>query len=179
MRRGAAFALLNRQIVSGLDNTAVVTAGACTPAWSPDSKFLYFSQDEAATSPLQFFSRLYRISEDGIEVVQISENNRGVAAYPFSPRNELLYFALSGDNPQTDGIYQFNLLDKTSQLIIKGAGYCPLATSHDGLLLLFGRNCSETGGSNELRIINLKNSQIQTLFRGTDGRPVQYLGWKE
>jgi hypothetical protein len=179
VRRGASFALLNRQIPSGLDNDAIVTAGARTPAWSPDSKYLYFSQDEAATSPLQFFSRLYRISEDGIEVVQISENNRGVAAFPFSPKNELLFYALSGDNPQTDGIYLFNLVDKTSQLVIKGAGYCPLDTSSDGLLLLFGRNCTETGGSNELRIINLQNSQVQTLFRSTDGRPIQYLGWKE
>lgn len=179
VRRGASFALLNRQITSGLDDEAVVTAGARTPAWSPDSKYLYFSQDEAATSALQFFSRLNRISEDGIEIIQISENNRGVAAYPYSPKNELVYYALSGDNPQTDGIYLYNLVEKNSQLIFKGAGYCPLALSKDGLLLLFGRNCSETGGSNELRIINLQNSQVQTLYRSTDGRPIQYLGWKE
>jgi len=179
VRRGASFALLNRQIASGLDNNAIVTAGARTPAWSPDSKYLYFGQDEAATSPLQFFSRLYRISEDGIEIIQISENNRGVAAYPYSPKNELLYYALSGDNPQTDGIYLYNLINKSSQQIFKGAGYCPLALSKDSLLLLFGRNCSETGGSNELRILNLQNSQVQTLYRSTNGRPIQYLGWKE
>jgi hypothetical protein len=179
VRRGASFALLNRQIASGLDTDAFVTAGARTPAWSPDSKYLYFSQDEAATSPLQFFSRLYRISEDGIEIIQLSENNRGVAAYPYSPKNELVYYALSGDNPQTDGIYLYNLIDKSSQQILKGAGFCPLALSKDGLLLLYGRNCSETGGSNELRILNLQNSQIQTLYRSTDGRPIQYLGWKE
>ncbi len=161
VRRGASFALLNRQITSGLDNNAIVTAGARTPAWSPDSKYLYFSQDEAATSPLQFFSRIYRISEDGIEIIQISGNNRGVAAYPYSPKNELLYYALSGDNPQTDGIYLYNLIDKSSQQIIKGAGYCPLALSEDGLLLLFGRNCSETGGSNELRILNLKTPRFR------------------
>jgi hypothetical protein len=179
VRRGASFSLLSRQIPSGLNNDAVVIAGGRTPAWSPDSKYLYFSLDEAATSPLQFFSRLYRISEDGIEIVQISENNRGVAAYPYSPENELLYYALSGDNPQTDGIYLYNLVEKSNQLIVKGAGYCPLAVSEDGLLLLFGQNCNETGGTNELRIINLQNLQGQSLYRSTDGRPIQYLGWKE
>jgi len=178
-RRGLAYPIAEMEISNGLSDKDLIIAGARTPAWSPNGEYLYFSMDGEPTAPFQFVSRIFRVRDDGSDVTQITNNFRGTAGFPVASTNELLLYALSGDSPQTDGIYLHNISDGRSTLEVNGAGLCPLGISPENNVLLYGRSCDEQGRAVELKYKIIGEDKSTSIARSADGLPVIFLGWKK
>jgi hypothetical protein len=178
-RRGLSYQLIQNKIGTGLSEKDQRIAGTRTPSWSPDGSTIYFSLDISLTTALQYSSQIFSIQENGSNLTQISVNNKGIAAYPLATNFGVLFYSVSGDNPQTDGIYQHHLSTMDHLLIVNISGSCPLAISQEGRFLLYGVNCNENFGAIELRLFEFSTGQSQIMMRSQDGKPIQYLGWKK
>ena len=178
-RRGLSYQYVQQEISNGLTDKNKSLAGTRTPAWNSNGEVFYFSMDIGVVTALQFYSQLFQIQENGSNLTQISKNNQGIAAFPLPTNFGTLFYSLNGDSPQTDGIYQYNHTTGESQLLLVGAGLCPINLSQDGSLLLFGIKCNEMGGAIEFRLLDLLFNDDQTIIRSLDGKPVQFLGWKK
>ncbi len=176
--RGLSFSIAETKINNGLSEDNEITAGARTPTWSGDGAYMYVSMDSQATAPYQFTSQIFRLRDDGSDKQPITSNTRGIAAYPISPTPDLLLYSLSGDSPQTDGIYIHRISDGQNSLEVKGTGLCPLALSTEDNILLFGRLCDTQGKALELNFKFLGESNSTTIARSSDGLPISFLGWK-
>jgi hypothetical protein len=177
LRRGMTFSIFEQELSKGLTGKEMIIGGARTPAWAPDGKSMFVSIEDETVAPLQFVSRIYQIDETGTTANRITNNNRGVAAYPVMVDTNILLYSITGDSPQTDGIYIHNLTDGIITLEEKGAGLCPLALSMKEHLLLYGRTCNEYSQTYELRVKTLGENSSKVLARSKDGLPISYLGW--
>lgn len=178
-RRGLAYQLIQQTISTGLTEKDVQIAGTRTPIWSYDGNEIYFSLDVGLITALQYYSQIYSIKDNGSDLTQISQNNRGIASFPLSTTFGVIFYSINGDNPQSDGIYQYDLGTSNNYLIIKGASLCPIALSHDGQQLLYGVICNDNGKAKEFRLYDFSSSSGILLVRSQDGNPIQYLGWKK
>ena len=134
---GTAKRLVAPIISDGLEGESTIIAGAHTPAWSPDGKWIAFGLDQDANAPLSFSTRLYRVRPDGTDLTPLTSNSQGLAAHPAWAPDGNLYYGLDGDSAETDGIYRYNPTTNTHTLIISGANLHPLSISPDGEFMIY------------------------------------------
>lgn len=158
------------QIQSGSEDGEIILAGAHTPAWSPDGKWIAFGLDQDAVQPLVFPSRLYRVHPDGTNLTPLTNNSLGTAAYPVWAQDGGMYYSLSGASSDTNGIYLYNPSDNSHTMLIPGANLHPLSISPDNEFLIY----EEKG---DLKIWQFRlNETVATIF-GEEGNSPAFAGW--
>jgi hypothetical protein len=157
-------------ISSGEEGGQGITAGAYTPAWSPDGKWIAFGLDQDATAALSFPTRLYRVHSDGSGLTPLTNNPQGSAAFPVWAQDGSLYYSLSGAGVETDGMYRYNPVDNTHALLLSGSDLHPLSLSPDEEFLALEQD-------GVLKLWQVRLDEVVAEIPGTEtGQPV-FVGW--
>lgn len=165
---GTAQKVVDPVLNAGEGNT--ISAGAHTPAWSPDVEWIAFGLDQDASEPLTFPTRLYRSRPDGNDLTPLTNNSQGMAAYPVWAPDGVIYYALSAVSVEEDGIYQYNPTTNEHTLVVNGAGLHPLSVSPNGEFLLY----EQDGGLNLWGFI--RQSAIEVV-PPQESNPAKFVGW--
>jgi Tol biopolymer transport system component len=171
---GTAQRIIAPTIKTGGDGGETVIAGAHTPAWSPDGKWIAFGLDQEATGaahdPLSFPTRLYRVHPDGSNLTPLTNNSQGNAAYPAWAPDGTLYYSLNNDSVESNGIYRYDPKTNEHSLLISGADLHALSVSPDGDFLIY-----DEGGS--LKLWSILAEEVIPVAAEKDGVPVVFVGW--
>lgn len=170
IQAGTAQRIVAPAIKIGDESGGTVTAGAHSPAWSMDGAWIAFGLDQDALAPLTFPTRLYRVRPDGSDLTPITNNSQGIAAYPLWASDGSLYYSLSGESAETDGIYHYIPAENRHDLIIPGSNIIPLSISTDGEFLVY----AEDG---MLRIWSFRLGEVYGEVSGQDGVTPSFVGW--
>lgn len=147
-----------------------IIAGAHTPAWSPDGQWIAFGLDQEVNDQLTFSTRLYRAHPDGSDLIPLTNNSQGVAAFPAWASDGTIYYGLSGVNVESDGIYQYNPFTNERDLVINGSGLHPLSISPDGEFLVY----EQAGG---LYLWGFIRQSATEVVPPQEGEPASFVGW--
>ena len=158
------------QIDTGQGDGSTVLAGAYTPAWSPDGTWIAFGLDQDATDVLTFPTRLYRVHPDGTNLTPLTNNTRGKATHPVWAPDNSLYYGLSGEEADLDGLYHYLPTQNTHALLIPGSGIHPLSISPDGEFLLYEQNQA-------LKIWQIRLGEIIAEITGQEDIQPIFVGW--
>jgi WD40 repeat protein len=134
---GTAQTSVSPMIDTGEGDESTVIAGAYTPTWSPDGTWIAFGLDQDATDEFTFPTRLYRVHPDGTNLTPLTSNIQGKATHPVWAQDDSLYYGLSGEGADQDGLYHYLPAENTHVLLISGSGIHPLSISPDGEFLLY------------------------------------------
>jgi Tol biopolymer transport system component len=167
---GSAERLLEQPIATGEEAGSTVTAGAHTPAWSPDGEWIAVGLDQDADGVFDFPARLHIMRPDGSELIPLTDNSQGQAAYAVWSPDGILYYALSGAGAGRDGIYQFNPAAQTNSLVIKGSDLRPVSVSPDGQFLLYEQD-------NGLVLWGFLREETIHVTADAPGNPATFSGW--
>jgi Tol biopolymer transport system component len=167
---GAAKRVIDFAISTGEEGGNMVRAGAHTPAWSPDGQWIAFGLDQDASAPSVFPTRLYRSRPDGSDLVPLTDNMQGVAAYPVWSADGKLYYSKNGVSAGTDGINLYDPENNTYTPLIKGSGMHPLNISPDGEFLVY----EQDGG---LVIWGFLREESILAVSGDSDSPATFAGW--
>lgn len=170
LESGEAQRIVAPAVSPGLAGSDSITAGAHTPAWSPDSSWIAFGLDQDANAELSFPTRLYRARPDGSDLTPLTNNSQGVAAYPTWAPDGSLYYSLSRASAEMDGIYRYDPADNTHTLLIPGADLYPRSVSPDNGFLLYQQG-------NELRLWSIFLNENYAVILGDEGSPPVFAGW--
>ncbi|UCE00331.1 MAG: PD40 domain-containing protein [Chloroflexota bacterium] len=119
------------------EDDSQITAGAHTPAWSPDDSWIAFGLDQEPTEAANFPTRIYRVHPDGSNLTPLTSNSQGYATHPVWAKDGSLYYGLSGAGADVDGLYQYLPSENSRVLLLPGTGIHPLSISPDGEFLVF------------------------------------------
>ena len=134
---GTAQTLISHMIDTGEGDESTVIAGAYTPTWSPDGTWIAFGLDQDAPDEFTFPTRLYRVHPDGTNLTPLTSNIQGKATHPVWAQDDSLYYGLSGEGADQDGLYYYLPAENTHVLLISSSGIHPLSISPDGEFLLY------------------------------------------
>lgn len=154
----------------GISGAQAIIAGAYTPAWSADGEWLAFGLDQDAQMPLEFTTRLYRIRVDGNDLAPLTNNWRGMAAYPVYDPDGKLYYSLVGVGVEEDGIYRYDPVNNTHLLLIPGAELHPLSISPDGNFLLYEHQ-------GHLLLWGFLQEELLWEWEAAEGESLKFVGW--
>jgi hypothetical protein len=157
-------------INTGEEDDGTLIAGAHTPAWSPDATWIAFSLDQDATEPLSFPTRLYRVHPDGSNLTPLTSNSQGKATHPVWAQDGSLYYGLSGEGADLDGLYHYLPAENTHTVLIPGLGIHPLSISPDGEFLLFEQD-------QVLRIWQFRLQEVIAEIAGEEDISPTFVGW--
>jgi hypothetical protein len=163
--------IVARSINSGEQGAPALTASVRNPAWSADGEWIAFSMDEDAAALQEFPSRLYVVHPDGRSLAPVSANSRGRAEHAVWSPKGLLYYAVSGETAELNGIYRYDVSSGENVLFLAGDDLRPLSISPDGQFLAYTRG-AEIYIWAFLREENLPNAILPQ-----DGLPAQVMGW--
>jgi hypothetical protein len=170
LESGEARRIVAPAVSPGLAGSEDITAGAHTPAWSPDGSWIAFGLDQDANAELSFPTRLYRVRPEGNDLTPLTNNSQGVAAYPIWAPDGILYYSLSRASAETDGIYRYDPSDNTHTLLIPGADLYPLNVSPDNGFLLYQQG-------SDLRLWSIFLNENYAVILGDEGSPPVFAGW--
>ena len=149
-----------------------LTAGAHTPAWSPDGNWIAFGLDHDPDDTGNFPIRLYRAHPDGTNLTPLTSNSHGYATHPAWAPDGSLFYGLSGADAELDGLYHYLPAENTHTLLLPGPGIHPLSVSPDGEFLLY-----EQDGS--LKIWRVRLMEIVAEITGDEDQQPTFSGWIE
>jgi hypothetical protein len=170
LESGEAQKIVSPTVSAGLAGGGSITAGAHSPAWSPDGSWIAFGLDQDANAELSFPTRLYRIRPDGSDLTPLTDNAQGVAAYPVWTPDGNLYYSLNQSTAENDGIYQYDPAENAHTLLIPGANLFPLSVSPDNGFLLYQQG-------SELSLWNIFLGENHAVISGDEGLPPVFAGW--
>ena len=170
VQTGTAQRIVAPAIRMGDESDGTMIAGAHTPTWSPDGTWIAFGLDQDALAPLTFPTRLYRVHPDGSDLTPITNNSQGLAAYPVWASDGILYYSLSGESTEADGIYRYTPAKNNHDLIIPGSNLLPLSISTDAEFLVY----AEDG---VLRIWSFRLGEVYGEVSGQDDLAPTFVGW--
>lgn len=165
---GTAQTVVSPLLNAGEGNT--ITAGAHTPAWSPDGEWIAFGLDQDAGEPLTFPTRLYRSRPDGSDLTPLTNNSQGAAAYPVWAPDGVIYYAMNAVSVEEDGIYQYNPGTNEHTLLVNGTGLHPLSVSPNGEFLLY----EQEGGLSLWGFIRQSATEV---VPPQEGNAAKFVGW--
>lgn len=168
--RNSAEVIVAPQIESLDQGGASITAGAHTPAWSPDGTWIAFGLDQNPDKAANFPTRLYRAHPDGSNLTPLTNNSHGNATHPVWAGNGSLYYGLSAADAELDGLYHYSATNNSHTLLLPGSGIHPLSISPDGEFLLF----EQQGG---LKIWRIQLGEIVADITGDEDNQPAFSGW--
>lgn len=146
------------------------SAGAASPAWSPDGVWIAFSLEENLTPEGEPFYRVYVVHPDGSGLTPVSVNTRGTAGSPVWSPEGVLYYELSSAAPEDNGIYRYDLSTAQTTRILAGK-LSLISLSPDGHFLLYREN-------DALKIwVFLRGENLPITLQPQDGIPPQFVDW--
>ena len=152
------------------DDSGTLIAGAHTPAWSPDGAWIAFGLDQDSTEAGTFPTRLYRVHPDGSNLTPLTSNSQGQATHPVWAQDGSLYYSLSGEGADLDGLYHYLPAENTHTLLIPGAGIHPLSISPGGEFLLYEQD-------QVLRIWQIRLQETVAEITGEEDQHPSFSGW--
>jgi hypothetical protein len=170
LERGAAQRIVAPAVSAGTGGDETLTAGAHTPAWSPDGRWIAFGLDGDAREALVFPTRLYRAHPDGSDLTPLTDNAQGSAAYPAWAPDGTLYYSLDGASAEADGIYRYDAGANRHTRLVPGSGLHPLSVSPDGEFLLYEQE-------GKLSIWSLRLDELHAEIPGEEGAQPVFTGW--
>ena len=168
--RNSAEVVVAPQIESLEQGGASITAGAHTPAWSPDGNWIAFGLDQNPDKAANFPTRLYRAHPDGSNLTPLTNNSHGYATHPVWAADGSLYYGLSAADAELDGLYHYSPTNNSHTLLLPGSEIHPLSISPDGEFLLF----EQQGG---LRIWRIQLEEIVAEITGEENKQPAFSGW--
>jgi len=170
VQAGTAQRIVAPAIRIGDESGGTMTAGAHTPAWSPDGTWIAFGLDQDALAPLTFPTRLYRVHPDGSNLTPITNNSQGLAAYPVWAQDGSLYYSLSGGSAETDGIYRYTPAENRHDLIIPGSNLLPLSISTDAKFMAYAEDSA-------LKLWSFRLGEVYGEVSSGDDLAPSFVGW--
>ena len=170
LTRGTAQTIIAPLIDTGQGDESTQPAGAYTPAWSPDGTWIAFGLDQDATDVLTFPTRLYRVHPDGTNLTPLTNNTQGKATHPVWAPDDSLYYGLSGEGADQDGLYHYLPADNAHVLLIPGSGIHPLSISPDGEFLLYEQDQA-------LKIWQFRLGETIAEIKGQEDIQPLFVGW--
>jgi hypothetical protein len=167
---GTAQTILAPMMDTGEGDESTVIAGAYTPAWSPDGTWIAFGLDQDATDVFTFPTRLYRIHPDGSNLTPLTNNTQGKATHPVWAQDDSLYYGLSGEGADLDGLYHYLPAENTHIFLIPGSGIHPLSISPDGEFLLYEQDQT-------LKIWQFRLGETVAEIEGQEDIHPIFVGW--
>jgi WD40 repeat protein len=155
---------------TGEGESDTLTAGAHTPAWSPDGTWIAFGLDQDATEADNFPIRLYRAHPDGSNLTPLTNTSQGSATHPVWAQDGSLYYGLSDAAADQNGLYQYLPEDNTHILLLPGSGIHPLSISPDGEFLLYEQD-------RILRIWRIRLGETVAEITGEEDKRPSFSGW--
>lgn len=168
--RNSAEVIVAPQVESLEQDGASITAGAHTPAWSPDGTWIAFGLDQNPDDAANYPARLYRAHPDGSNLTPLTNNSHGYATNPVWAGDGSLFYGLSAADADLDGLYHYSPTSNTHTLLLPGNGIHPLSISPDGEFLLF-----EQQGS--LKIWRIQLQEIVAEITGDENKQPTFSGW--
>jgi Tol biopolymer transport system component len=170
LARGTAQTIIAPLIDTGQGDESTLPAGAYTPAWSPDGTWIAFGLDQDATDVLTFPTRLYRVHPDGTNLTPLTNNTQGKATHPVWAPDDSLYYGLSGEGADQDGLYHYLPADNAHVLLMPGSGIHPLSISPDGEFLLYEQDQA-------LKIWQFRLGETIAEIEGQEDIQPLFVGW--
>ena len=155
---------------TGEGESDTLTAGAHTPAWSPDGTWIAFGLDQDATEADKFPIRLYRAHPDGSNLTPLTNISQGSATHPVWAQDGSLYYGLSDAAVDQNGLYQYLPEDNSHILLLPGTGIHPLSISPDGEFLLYEQD-------QILRIWRIRLGETVAEITGEEDKHPSFSGW--
>jgi hypothetical protein len=171
---GSARQIVSREIhFENVDGSQLtIIASGYDPTWSSDGEWIAFNMEEnAITLPdglLEIPTRLYLVRPDGNDLNPISANALGTVSGPRWGNDGDLFYALHGDLSLANGLYRYNLTDRSHTLLVEGDAY-PVSVSPNGEILLFNQE--------GLKALSLASHQVMNFPSGESGALAQFVGW--
>jgi hypothetical protein len=170
LSRGTARTIVSPIIDIGEGDESTIVAGAYTPTWSPDGSWIAFGLDQDATEEFVFPTRLYQVRPDGANLISLTSNMLGKATHPVWAGDNSLYYGLSGEGEEQDGLYQYRPGENTHVLLLPGSGIHPVSISPGGEFLLYEQD-------QMLKIWQIRLGDTVAEIRGDEDNQPIFVGW--